>query len=155
MTYFAAFNVDTPGTEMRTEKMSFVSEVDQTVYISAYTYDPQHIRNGDCGGTSGGSYMYFIDYKTNEWLYPMWGNNHVRPLEMAAGEEISAKLEVYWAPGDLAAHDYSIVVQAEKSPVTIRRAATETPESAHFPVYKLSANVVTWDSNTDGTDEGD
>jgi hypothetical protein len=37
MTYFAAFEVDTP--EMLYERMTIESDVDQTVYISAYTYD--------------------------------------------------------------------------------------------------------------------
>jgi len=44
MTYFAAFNVATP--EAITEEMHIVSDQDQTVYISAYTYNSQHIRNG-------------------------------------------------------------------------------------------------------------
>jgi len=50
------------------------------------------------------------------------------------------------------AHDYSIVVQAEKSPVTIRRITNSSAESEHFPTYKLSANVVNIDGSTDGGD---
>ena len=46
MTYFAAFDVDTP--EEHEEIIDITSSEAQRVYISAYTYDPQHIRNGEC-----------------------------------------------------------------------------------------------------------
>ena len=36
--------------------------------------------------------MYFWDDKTAELIYPKWGYNHVKPIEMKAGEEIYAKL---------------------------------------------------------------
>lgn len=44
--HYAAFEVATP--ETHTENITISSDVDQMVYISAYTYDSQHIRNGLC-----------------------------------------------------------------------------------------------------------
>ena len=44
--HYAAFEVATP--ELHTENITISSDVDQMVYISAYTYDSQHIRNGLC-----------------------------------------------------------------------------------------------------------
>lgn len=152
MTYFAKFNVFTPMKKI--EKMSIVSNQDQTVYISAYTYNSQHIRNGECGLSKEFSIMKFWNDKTKEWIYPMYDNNHVEPIEMKAGEVIAGILEYYWAPGSLVAHDFSIVVQAEKSPVTIRWNASSHSESEHFPTYKLSANVETIEGSQD-KGEGD
>jgi len=44
--HYAAFEVDT--TEVHVEDIIIRSDSEQMVYISAYTYDSQHIRNGDC-----------------------------------------------------------------------------------------------------------
>ena len=150
MTYFARFDVETP--EEIEERMTFISPVDQTVYISAYTYDTQHIRNGACDQTQEGSYLYFIDDKTNEWIYPFWGYNHVQPINMKAGERIGGRLQAYWVEGDLMAHDYSVVVFGEKEPVTIEMA--NGGDTINFPQYRLSANVVNLNGDSSSTDDG-
>lgn len=54
--HYAAFGVDTPkysddpgaDENLHKEDITISSDKDQMVYISAYTYDSQHIRNGDC-----------------------------------------------------------------------------------------------------------
>lgn len=46
LSHYAAFEVDTP--DVHYETITISSDVDQMVYISAYTYDSQHIRNGFC-----------------------------------------------------------------------------------------------------------
>ena len=60
--------------------IKITSDVDQTVYISAYTYDAQHIRNGGCGESSYDSYIRFSNNKTSEVLRPHLGYNHFEPL---------------------------------------------------------------------------
>ncbi len=50
MNYYAAFET---GPSVR-ETLVVTSPVAQTIYVSAYTYDIQHIRNGQCStGASG------------------------------------------------------------------------------------------------------
>ena len=44
MAFFADFET---GNQV-VEDLVLTSEVDQRVYVSAYTYDSQHIRNGEC-----------------------------------------------------------------------------------------------------------
>ena len=108
LTYYAAFEVETP--EQLNRRFTFESDDDQTVYISAYTYDDQHVRNGGCTNYSQNSFMYFTHDKTYEWLYPMYGYSHFEPLEMKAGQKLDADLQVYWSDSDLMPHDFSIVV---------------------------------------------
>ena len=77
---------------------------------------------------------------------------------MRAGEEIWAELTLYWAADDLAAHDYSVVVQATQSPVTITKDRTT---SENFPSYSLNVEVPPLEAGnapggtTDGGDGGD
>ena len=61
------------------------------------------------------------------------------PYEMKAGETLGATLKAFWSATDLTAHDLSIVVQAEKSPVTIKM--EHDHESSSFPNFTLSENV--------------
>jgi hypothetical protein len=68
---------------------------------------------------SNESYMYFSHDRSYDYLYPMYGHSHFEPLEMKAGEKLDTNLQVYWSDSDLMPHDFSIVVQAEKSPVKI------------------------------------
>lgn len=135
MTYYALFEVE----GVHEERITFKSDVDQTVYISAYTYDSQHIRNGQCDDHSEGSYFYFRHDKSDDWLYPMYGYSHHMPYEMKAGETLGATLQAFWAATDLTAHDLSVVVQAEKSPVTIQM--EHDHESSSFPNFTLSDSV--------------
>ena len=62
---------------------------------------------------------------------------------MAAGDTVKLEMYAYWAPEDLLQHDFSIVVWAEKSPVTMT--ATHDHPSVGFPNYKLSENVIIYD----------
>ncbi len=61
------------------------------------------------------------------------------PLKMSAGQTLGASLQVYFDENDLRAHDISIVVQAEKSPIKISVEGAE--KSEEFPQYKLSPDV--------------
>ena len=137
LSYFAAFEVDTPDTLY--EHLTIESDVDQTVYISAYTYDDQHVRNSGCQAFRGGSALYFTHDRASDWLYPMDGWSHHEPLDMSAGEKLRAQLQAYWSDGDLMPHDFSVVVLAEKSPVRI--VLDDQRESESFPTYRLSENV--------------
>ena len=69
----------------------------------------------------------------------MQGFSHTMPYEMKAGETLGATLKAFWSATDLTAHDLSIVVQAEKSPVTIKM--EHDHESSSFPNFTLSENV--------------
>jgi|Transcript_31737 hypothetical protein len=84
--------------------------------------------------------MYFTHDRTDDWLFPLYGNSHHEPLQMKAGEKLRAVYEIYFAPDDLMPHDFSVVVQAEKSAVKIYM--DNSRESEVFPTYKLSENVV-------------
>ena len=55
------------------------------------------------------------------------------PLKMSAGETLGAYIDLYFDENDLRAHDISIVVQAEKSPVKINIEGEE--KSEEFPQY--------------------
>jgi len=83
--------------------------------------------------------MFFTHDRTQEWYYPMWGASHAEPLIMQAGEKLNIEVEVKWAPEDLLPHDFSVVVQAEKSPVTMT--IKHDHQSEQFPNFKLSENV--------------
>ena len=69
----------------------------------------------------------------------MYGRGHHMPYKMSAGENLEATLDVYFDENDLRAHDISIVVQAEKSPVKISIPGKDKGEG--FPQYKLSPDV--------------
>lgn len=45
--YHAFFDVDTSAGPV-TETVRIRTEIDQEVFISGYTYDSQHLRNGEC-----------------------------------------------------------------------------------------------------------
>ena len=52
LNYHAFFDVETPDGQIE-ETIKIRSEVDQEVFISGYTYDGQHLRNGACLYGSG------------------------------------------------------------------------------------------------------
>lgn len=52
MTYYAAFDIETPFNMRHRDTIKIRSLERQTVYISVYTYDSQHIRNGECDNYS-------------------------------------------------------------------------------------------------------
>ena len=58
---------------------------------------------------------------------------------MNAGFPYEINLEMYWAPEDLLPHDYSVVIWAEKSKVSMT--VDHDHESENFPNYKLSSDV--------------
>ena len=78
MTYFAAFDVKTPSAH--SERLRITSEEDQTVHISVYTYDTQHIRNGDCDKFSEDSRLWYKHDNMSKWSYFKWGDNHSDPV---------------------------------------------------------------------------
>ena len=73
MTYFAAFEVDTSSGDVHKETIKITSSEAQRIYISGYTYDPQHIRNGACDNYNSESYMYFTHSRTSAWYWPFFG----------------------------------------------------------------------------------
>ena len=116
--HFAAFDVDTP--ESHTEEVKITSAVDQIVYISAYSYDTQFIRNGDCYDEKIQRYELELWFRINgrkRWLG--WRNAYHEPaINMKAGESLEVVFEAYWPPQDHSPHDYSIVAWSEKQAVT-------------------------------------
>lgn len=54
-TYWAMFDV-AAGVE-HTEDLHVKSDIAQTIYISGYTYNNQHIGNADCIDFTGNSYL--------------------------------------------------------------------------------------------------
>lgn len=58
------------------------------VYISGYTYNSQHIDNGECDDKSEGVALWLKHDRLNEWLYLSGGQAHAPPLEMSAGETL-------------------------------------------------------------------
>lgn len=101
MAYYAAFEIDTSNGRAHKEKITVRSNEDQRVYISGYTYDSQHIRNGACDNYTMESYMYFTHSQTNQWYWPLYGENHTPALKMKKGSSVTVELHAYWAPEDL------------------------------------------------------
>lgn len=97
--------------------MTIESKDAQTVYISVYTYDSQHIRNGACDNFSSNSQVTFTHERWNTRLNVLWGQNHADPVKMSAGEKFNIDVKAMWSDEDLMPHDFSVVVWAEKSPV--------------------------------------
>lgn len=71
LTYYAAF--DLPSSDFHEDKFTITSQHDQTVYISAYTYDAQHFSNGGCNAFDSNTDLRFTHDRLDDWLYPKYG----------------------------------------------------------------------------------
>ena len=106
LTYWAQFetpkNVD--------NVLTVTSSVAQTLYVSAYTYDIQHLRNGECVGWDNDTTLNVKSNSQNTWLGFNSGYAHFDPIEIAAGGSHSYTIDLDWSDNELRAQDYSFVV---------------------------------------------
>lgn len=134
-TYWAAFEL--PDDEQHNETLTITSQVAQTLYVSAYTYDGQHIGNGACIDNLGSSSLWFYLPKIGSWQGIWWtGNTHFGAIEVDAGESFEIHADVKFSHDDLRPHDYSIVVWADIEPVTME-STYEGHVNRVFPSYRI------------------
>ena len=131
------------------DKITVKSDVDQTVYMSAYVYDTQHTRNGGCADYMGDSSAWMISSDIdNEWYYFLHGDAHYKAVEMKAGQQIDLDIYIKFTKENLLPSDYSFVAWASESPVTIDvQHDHDHGESVVFPTYQLSDSVNLYDFN--------
>ena len=86
--------------------------------------------------------MWFVHDRIipRQWQTFMQYPYHEKPLEMAAGEKLELRVSVLFAEDNLLPPDFSIVVWAEKSPVTMELKKHDH-ESSNFPNYQMSDTV--------------
>ena len=120
LTYFAMFDIEMTGNNYHREKITITSSEDQIVHISVNTYDTQHIRNGDCDKFREGTKLWWMHSKQTAWNQFADGKvNHAAPEFLKSGESLTIHLALKWVSQDLAPHDFSVVIWAENSPVTM------------------------------------
>ena len=78
--------------------------------------------------------MWVLQEKINMWYDFRLGAHHFDAVELTAGETLDVTIEVKFMAKNLLPADYSFVVWAEKSPVTID-VTSHGHESQHFPTY--------------------
>lgn len=132
MSYFAQLNLDYDV--LYEDKVVLKSNVAQTVYVSAYTYDMQHIGNGNCGDNRDGSSAYIKSNIDNTWRDFDYMSQHYDAVEMYAGQEMEFDFYVEFKAKNLLPTDYSFVAWAEKEPVNID-VTTHDKKSASFPNF--------------------
>ena len=69
-----------------TDKLTVKSDVEQTIYMSAYLYDSQHTRNGDCHDYDGDSYAKIKVPAVDGYSYHFsGGDKHYKEVSIGAG----------------------------------------------------------------------
>ena len=140
MSYWAGFELN----NTHDETLTISSDDDQTLWVSAYTYDGQHTWNGDCNKFAQGTYIKFTTSVSDKAHYINYGDSHADPIQVRAGESFQVFLDADWAEGDLHQRDLSVVVWAEKSAVTLTTNHADYPHEG-FPNYSLADSTKIFD----------
>ena len=130
------------------EKITITSKVAQKVYISAYVYNDQHVRNGGCSEEK-------YRKKSEMWMYnsrlgPNWnsfkhGAFHAQAIDMAAGESMMIEMSVKFAKEDLLASDYSFVAWSDTQELQITSQGDDSPTT--FPNFQLDETIQQYNWN--------
>lgn len=129
--------------------MKVTSDVDQTVWISASTYDKREYGN-DCAITGYNILLAKFDkmktntYAPKKYEYMAWknGSYQFKPLKFAAGESLEIQVEMDFTRGVVP--DWSMVAWGDAGAVHVVNTNGEKPADAwpDIPFNKIESKFV-------------